>query len=101
MKGRAELDARIAELRPLMTEQAWMAKDLGLQRATSEVGDVLRAIGASGLIDQVTLVGEASVYAYENEMAPLLPREVLPDEGIDLIVAGVHATDSMDDLVAV
>jgi hypothetical protein len=101
MQGRAELDARIAELRPAMAEQARMAKALRLQRAPSEVGDVLRAIGTSDLIDHVTLVGEASVYAYENEMASLLPREVLPDEGLDLLVAGVRAVDSIDDLVMV
>jgi hypothetical protein len=101
MKGRAELDARVAELRPTMAEQARMAKALRLSRAPSEVGDVLRAIGTSDLIDHVTLVGEASVYAYENEMASLLPREVLPDDGLDLVVAGVHATDSIDELVAV
>ncbi len=101
MKGREELDARIAELRPAMAEQARMAKALRLSRAPSEVGDVLRAIGTSDLIDHVTLVGEAAVYAYENEMASLLPREVLPDEGLDLLVAGVHATDSMDELVSV
>jgi hypothetical protein len=101
MKGRAELDARIAELRPAMAEQARMAKALRLSRAPSEVGDVLRAIGTSDLIDHVTLVGEASIYAYENEMASLLPRAVLPDEGLDLLVAGVRPTDSIDDLVAV
>jgi hypothetical protein len=101
MKRRAELDGRIAELRPAMAEQARMAKALRLSRAPSEVGEVLRAIGTSDLIDHVTLVGEASVYAYENEMASLLPREVLPDEGLDLLVAGVRAADSMDELVAV
>jgi hypothetical protein len=101
MKGRAELDARIAELRPVMAEKARMAKALRLSRAPSEVGEVLRAIGTSDLIDHVTLVGEASVYAYENEMASLLPREVLPDEGLDLLVAGVRPVDSIDELVAV
>ena len=101
MKERAELDARIAELRPVMAEQARMAKALRLARAPSEVGVVLRAIGTSDLLDHVTLVGEASIYAYENEMTSLLPREVLPDEGLDLLVAGVHAADSIDELVAV
>jgi hypothetical protein len=101
MKGRAELDARVAELRPAMAEQARIARALRLSRAPSEVGDVLRAVGTSDLIDHVSLIGEASVYAYENEMASLLPREVLPDEGLDLVVAGVHATDSIDELVAV
>jgi hypothetical protein len=101
MKSRAELDARIAQLRPAMAEQARMAKALRLSRAPSEVGEVLRAIGTSDLLDHVTLVGEASVYAYENEMTSLLPREVLPDEGLDLLVAGVRAVDSMDALVMV
>ena len=101
MKERTELDARIAELRPAMAEQARMAKALRLSRAPSEVGAVLRAIGTSDLIDHVTLVGEAAVFAYENEMTSLLPRGVLPDEGVDLLVAGVRAADSIDELVAV
>jgi hypothetical protein len=101
MKERADLDARIAELRPAMAEQARMAKALRLSRAPSEVGVVLRAIGTSDLLDHVTLIGEAAVYAYENEMTSLLSREVLPDEGLDLLVAGVRAVDSIDELVAV
>jgi hypothetical protein len=101
MRERAELDERIAGLRPAMAEQARMAKALRLSRAPSEVGAVLRAIGTSDLLDHVTLVGEASVYAYENEMTSLLPRAVLPDEGLDLVVGGVRAADSIDELVAV
>lgn len=101
MKERAELDARIAELRPAMAEQARMAKALRLSRAPSEVGGVLRAIGTSDLLDRVTLVGEASVYAYENEMTSLLPRDVLPDDGLDLLVSDVRAADLIDELVAV
>lgn len=101
MKERAELDERIATLRPVMAEQARMAKALRLSRTPSEVGAVLRAIGTSDLLDHVTLVGDAAVFAYENEMTSLLPWEVLPDEGLDLLVAGVRAADSIDELVAV
>jgi hypothetical protein len=101
MKERAQLDERIAALRPVMAEQARMAKALRLSRTPSEVGAVLRAIGTSDLLDHVTLVGDAAVFAYENEMTSLVPWEVLPDEGLDLLVAGVRATDSIDELVAV
>ncbi|WP_370139959.1 MULTISPECIES: GSU2403 family nucleotidyltransferase fold protein [unclassified Bradyrhizobium] len=101
MKERGELDARIAELRPAMAEQARMAKALRLSRAPSEVGGVLRAIGTSDLLDRVTLVGEASVYAYENEMTSFLPRDVLPDDGLDLLVADLASADLLDELVAV
>jgi hypothetical protein len=101
MKERAELDERIAALRPVMAEQARMAKALRVSRTPSEVGAVLRAIGTSDLLDHVTLVGDAAVFAYENEMTSLVPWEVLPDEGLDLLVAGVRATDSIDELVAV
>jgi hypothetical protein len=62
---------------------------------------VARAIGLSDLIDHVTIIGEAAVYAYECEMAALLPREILPDGGMDLLVAGVHPTDVIDELMAV
>jgi hypothetical protein len=58
------------------------------------------SIGLSELIDHVTIIGEAAVYAYECEMAALLPREALPDGGMDLLVAGVHASDSIDELVS-
>jgi hypothetical protein len=101
MKERAELDARIADLRPAMAEQARMAKALRLSRAPTEVVNVLRAIGTSHLLDHLTLVGDASVFAYENEMAALLPRDVLPDEGLDLVVSGVRAADTVDELVGV
>jgi hypothetical protein len=101
MKERAELDGRIAELRPLMAEQARMAKALRVSRTPSEVGAVLRAIGTSDLIEHVTLVGDAAVFAYEAEMTSLLPWEVLPDEGLDLLIAGASATDSIDELAAV
>lgn len=101
MKERTELDARIAVLRPVMAEQARMAKALRLSRAPTEVVDVLRAIGTSDLLGHLTLVGEASVYAYENEMAALLPRGVLPDEGLDLMVSGVRAADRMEEIVGV
>ena len=53
MKERAELDERIAALRPLMAEQARMAKALRVSRTPSEVGAVLRAIGTSDLLDQL------------------------------------------------
>ena len=101
MKERTELDERIADLRPVMAEQARMAKALRLSRVPSEVGAVLRAIGTSDLLDHLTLVGDASVFAYENDMASLLSRDVLPDEGLDLVVAGVRAADSIEELVAV
>lgn len=101
IKGRSALDARMDKLRPVMAEQTRMAKALRLSRAPSEVGDVIRAIGLSDMIDHVTVVGEAAVYAYECEMAALLPRELLPEDGLDLLVAGVRPTDSIDELVSV
>ena len=101
MKERAELDERIAALRPLMAEQARMAKALRLSRTPADVGAVLRAIGTSDLLDRVTLVGDAAVFAYENEMTSLLPWEVLPDDGLDILIAGEGARDTIDELVAV
>jgi hypothetical protein len=101
MKERAELDERIAALRPVMAEQARMAKALRLSRTPADVGAVLRAIGTSDLLDRVTLVGDAAVFAYEAEMTSLLPWEVLPDDGLDLLVAGESVTDTIDELVAV
>jgi hypothetical protein len=101
MKERAELDERIAGLRPVMAEQARMAKALRLSRVPSGIGTVLRAIGTSDLLDHLTLVGDVSVFAYECEMASLLPRDLLPDDGLDLVVGGARAADSIAELVAV
>jgi hypothetical protein len=101
MKERAELDVRTADLRPAMAEQARMAKALRLSRAPTEVVNVLRAIGTSHLLDHLTLVGDPAIFAYENEMAALLSRDVLPDEGLDLVTTGVRATDTIDELVGV
>jgi Nucleotidyltransferase len=99
--GRADLDRQMEVLRPTMAEQARMAKALRLSRTPSEIGDVARAIGLSEMIDHITIIGEAAVYVYECEMAALLPQEILPDGGMDLLVAGVHPTDVIDELIAV
>jgi len=101
IKERGELDRQIEALRPTIAEQTRMARALRLTRAPEEVGAPARAIGLSELIDHVTIIGEAAVYAYECEMAALLPREILPEGGMDLLVAGVHPIDSMEELVAV
>jgi Nucleotidyltransferase len=101
IKGRGDLDRQIEALRPTIAEQTRMARALRLSRAPEEVGAVARAIGLSELIDHVTIIGEAALYAYECEMAALLPREILPDGGMDLLVAGVHPTDAIDELIAV
>ncbi|MDA9504069.1 hypothetical protein XI09_04670 [Bradyrhizobium sp. CCBAU 11386] len=101
IKERAELDRQIAALRPTIAEQTRMARALRLTRAPEEVGAVARAIGLSGLIDHVTIIGEAAIYSYECEMAALLAREILPDGGMDLLVAGVHPTDVIDELIGV
>jgi Nucleotidyltransferase len=100
IKGRTDLDRQIEAMRPTMAEQSRMARALRLTRTPEEVGAVARAIGLSEMIDHVTIIGEAAVYAYECEMAALLPREILPDGGMDLLVAGVYPTDSMEELVA-
>jgi Nucleotidyltransferase len=101
INGRGDLDRQIEALRPTIAEQTRMARALRLTRTPDEVGAVARAIGLSELIDHVTIIGEAAVYAYECEMAALLPREILPDGGMDLLVAGVHPTDVIDELVGV
>ncbi|WP_167561330.1 GSU2403 family nucleotidyltransferase fold protein [Bradyrhizobium sp. AS23.2] len=99
--GRAEFERRTAELRPTMAEQARMAKALRLSRTPSEIADVARAIGFSDLADQVSIIGEAAVYGYECELAALLPREMLPDESMDLLVVGVEADDVAEGITAV
>jgi hypothetical protein len=99
--GRAEFERQTEELKPAMAEQVRMAKALRLARTPAEITDVARAIGLSDLIDHVTIVGEAAVYGYECELAGLLPRELLPNDGMDLLVAGVHPSDVIDDVVEV
>jgi Nucleotidyltransferase len=100
MDGRADLERQLAEIKPAMAEQARMAKALRLSRTPSEIADVARAIAFSDLADHVSVVGEAAVYGYECELAALLPRELLPADGVDLLVAGVHPSDAIDEVVA-
>jgi hypothetical protein len=100
MDGRADLERQLAEIKPAMAEQARMAKALRLSRTPSEIADVARAIAFSDLADHVSFVGEAAVYGYECELAALLPRELLPAEGVDLLVAGVHPSNAIEEVVA-
>jgi hypothetical protein len=101
MNGRAEHERQIEELKPAMAEQARMAKALRLSRTPSEIAEVARAIGLSDLIDHVAIVGEAAVYGYECELAAMLPRQLLPTDGMDLLVAGVDPSDVIDEVAAV
>jgi hypothetical protein len=100
IEGRADLDREIEELRPTMAEQTRMAKALRLSRTPTEIADVVRAIGHSDVFNHVTIIGEAAVYGYECELAALLPRELLPEGGMDLLVAGVHPSDAIDEVAA-
>lgn len=99
--GRADLDHEVEEIKPAVAEQTRMAKALRLSRTPSEIADVARAIGLSDLIDHVSIVGEAAVYGYECELAALLPRELLPADGMDLLVAGLDPDDVIDEVVSV
>jgi Nucleotidyltransferase len=100
ISGRADLDLDMEEIKPAVAEQTRMAKALRLSRTPSEIADVARAIGLSNLIDHVTIVGESAVYGYECELAALLPRELLPSDGMDLLVAGLDPDDVIDEVVA-
>jgi len=99
--GRADLDRQIEEIKPAVAEQTRMAKALRLSRTPSEIADVARAIGLSDLIDHVSIVGEAAVYGYECELAATLPRELLPADGMDLLVAGMDPGDVIDEIAFV
>jgi hypothetical protein len=101
IESRNRLDERLTALKPEMAEQARMAKALRLNRAPEDVVAVLRAIGSSGMFDHITVVGDTAVLAYECEMAVLLPRQVLPEGGLDLLIAGADPTDAVADLVGV
>jgi hypothetical protein len=101
VSGRADLDQEIGEIKPGVAEQTRMAKALRLSRTPSEIADVARAIGSSDLIDHISIVGEAAVYGYECELAALLPRELLPADGMDLLVAGVDPDDVIDEVASV
>jgi Nucleotidyltransferase len=99
--GRADLDREVEEIKPAVTEQTRMAEALRLSRTPSEIADVARAIGLSDLIDHVSIVGEAAVYGYECELAATLPGELLPNDGMDLLVAGLDPDDVIDEVPSV
>ncbi len=101
MADRSLLDEQMTGLRPQMAEQARLAKALRLNRAPEDVGAVIRAIGMSDLSEHLTLSGDAAVFAYENEMATLLPRELLPDGDIDLLLSGLDASEAVDELTGI
>jgi len=67
-------------------EQARLTKALRLNRTPDDVAGVIRAIAYSETIDDVVLVGEPTVYGYENRRAAQLPCPMLPDDGMDLLV---------------
>lgn len=98
--GRSDLERRVDELRPEMTEQARLAKALRLNRTPDEVAGVIRAIANSDLVDDVILVGEAAVYGYENELAAQIPRAMLPDHGMDLLTDDTVDTRGVADRLA-
>jgi hypothetical protein len=98
--GRSDLERRTDELRPEMTEQSRLAKALRLNRTPDDVADVIRAIAYSEVIDDVVLIGEAAVYGYENELAAQLPRKMLPDDGMDLLVDEANPRHVIDEIAA-
>lgn len=98
---RSDLDKQMSDLKPEMSEQARLAKALRLNRAPEDVGAVLRAVGMSDLTDHLALSGDAAVFAHENEMAFLLPRELLPDGDIEFVLAGLDASEAVDELTGV
>jgi hypothetical protein len=100
LDGRAELDRQIDQIKPVMAEQTRVAKALRLSRTPTEIADVARAIGLSDMIEHVSIVGEATVYGYECELAAQLPRELLPSGGMDLLIAGIHPSDAIDEIAA-
>jgi hypothetical protein len=96
-EGRTRLDEQLAALRPKLATQARMAKALRLTRTPSAVADVLRAVASTDLVEHITLVGDAALFAYECEFGVLLPNTLMPAGGLDLLISGFNSSDAADE----
>jgi hypothetical protein len=100
-EGRARLEEQLAVLKPTMATQARMAKALRLTRTPSAVADVLRAVAMTDLIEHITLIGDAALFAYECEFGVLLPTTLLPAGGVDLLISGFNSNEAADETAEV
>lgn len=100
-EGRARLDEQLAALKPKLATQARMAKALRLTRTPSAIADVLRAIAKTDLVEHITLVGDAALFAYECEFGVLLPNSLMPAGGVDLLISGFNFSDAADETAEV
>lgn len=93
-EGRTRLEEQLAALKPKLAIQARMAKALRLARAPTPVAEVLRAIAMTDLVEHITLVGDAALFAYECEFGMLLPNAAMPSGGVDLLISGFSALEA-------
>ena len=100
-EGRARLDEQLATLNPRLATQARMAKALRLTRTPTAVADVLRAIAITDLVEHITLVGDAALFAYECEFGVLLPNTLMPAGGVDLLISGFDPHEAGDETAEV
>jgi hypothetical protein len=100
-EGRASLEEQLAVLNPRLATQARMAKALRLTRTPTAVADVLRAIAITDLVEHITLVGDAALFAYECEFGVLLPNTLMPAGGVDLLISGFNAYEAANEAAEV
>ncbi|HSZ58223.1 MAG TPA: GSU2403 family nucleotidyltransferase fold protein [Tepidisphaeraceae bacterium] len=100
-EGRARLEEQLAVMKPKLATQARMAKALRLTRTPSAVADVLRAVAMTDLVEHITLVGDAALFAYECEFGVLLPNATMPSGGVDLLISGFDAHEAADETAEV
>lgn len=99
--GRARFDHMLSELKPTMAMQARMAKALRLTRTPSAVAEVLRAVAMTDLVEHITLVGDAALFAYECEFGVLLPNTLMPSGGVDLLISGFSPHEAAEETAEV
>ncbi len=85
-EGRAEAEARLADLKIKLARQSAINRVLGLGRVPLMAARILRAIDEAGLADgPLTLVGTHALYAYEAAAGVMIDRAVTATEDVDLL----------------
>jgi len=100
-RERAEIDASLSALQPRLAGLGRVGRALRVGRLETPAADVLREIWKADLLGNgVIIIGSAVVHLYEAAASVLLPRSILPDEGLDLTVLGTVDLD-LDDVLRI
>lgn len=85
VKGKAEVEGRLRELKSALVDAERLNKALKVGRAPSLAIGVLQAIEAAGLGEHFTVVGTHALYAYESAAGVRIVQGALATQDVDLL----------------